>query len=48
MDEMLGALDAIGCQAPRCIEAFHTERVEQIGAVAYACEMADATRRLLG
>lgn len=44
--EMLGALDAIGCQAPRCVEAFHTERVEQIGPVEYAREMADAARRL--
>ena len=46
LDEMLGALDAIGCQAPRCIEAFHSARVEQFGPVEYAFEMADAARRL--
>lgn len=43
---MLEALRSIGCRAPICIEAFDTARVEEIGAVAFAHEMSDATRRL--
>ena len=45
--QLLQILEGIGSQAPLCIEAFHTERVGQIGAVEYAREMADAARRLL-
>ena len=42
--DLLEILEGIGSQAPLCIEAFHTERVGQIGAVEYAREMADAAR----
>lgn len=44
MHEILGE---IGSGAPVCVEAFDTERVKQIGAVAFACELADSWRALL-
>lgn len=44
---LLRNLNAIGCEAPICLEVFDTSRVEEIGPIAWACELADAARALL-
>ena len=44
---MLENLRAIGCEAPLCLEVFGTSRVEEVGPVAWAREMAESTRVLL-
>lgn len=44
---LLAELRRIGCRAPVTLEAFDSARVAHIGARAFACELADATRALL-
>ena len=44
---LLRGLAANDCSTPLSLEVFDTERVQQVGAVAFAREMGEATRALL-
>jgi sugar phosphate isomerase/epimerase len=48
LSSLLQRLGEIGCRAPLTLEVFDTRRLERIGAVAFARELGEAARAVLG